>query len=736
MMSAQAESNPQLDAARFYHGCGWSVIPSHTVRRADDGSLACSCSLGAACVSKGKHPAMAWQPFQKERASLAMLEAWFTGPFKGYGIGLITGAVSGFFVVDVDQGPGKPGADTIRNLQIIHGDLPETPMALTGGGGIHYLMRHPGGDVTIVTARNVLGPGVDIRGDGGFIVAAPSLHASGRFYLWDEHAHPKTTPLAEAPAWVVEMATQAGSGGAGSGGAAGSAAPTGSGEIVRDGWGWVVDGRERHMIGVICGCIASHLKDCGLLPSVEEVFAEAWPTYSASTRARGASLEADHRGETLMRQRIGHMLRRAARGKWEIKPEGKGPDMSGNEEGMSKSDKPETPPAEFLATPFDPAELANLPRRKWVYAHFLIEGFVSVLGAPGGSGKTAYAYLVALAVVLFRELLGEKVHEQGSVWIYNLEDPRDELVRRMGAALQHHGISPADVQGKLFLDSGRDRPLIVAQINAKTGSVIASPIVPLLVAEIKRRKIKLFIVDPFIKSHRLNENDNAMIDAAATLWAEVAHQAGCAILLLHHFKKGGVAGEAASFRGASALIDASRAAITLATMTDQEADKLGIGEAERKAFVRIDNAKLNLAPPPTDTTWLRLVGVRLDNGDDVHTVERWTPPSAFGDTEMAGYVAALDQMAAGTPDGERYTPSKTGKGADRWAGQVLMKRLGKSPEQARVILRTWIETGVISVDKYTTKQRNRRDGIFVNADRVAEMRQAAGAKRDPGSEPS
>ena len=458
-MSAQAESNPQLDWARFYYSLGWSVIPSHRALKADDGSLVCSCAQGAGCVSKGKHPALAWTQFQRERATLAQLEAWFGpgGPFRGYSIGLITGAVSGFFVVDVDTGQGKPGADTIRNLQLVHDDLPPTVTARTGGGGLHYLMRHPGGDVTIVTARNVLGPGVDIRGDGGFIVAAPSMHASGRFYLWDEHSHPKNTPLAEAPGWLVEMATQATTGGA-----AGSAAPTGSGEIIKDGWGWVVDGRERHMIGIICGVIASHLKDCGLLPSVDEVFAEAWPSYSTTTRARGASLEADHRGETLMRQRIGHMLRRAARGKWEIKPEapawGAGAEADPGadpgaelrqesahgtrEPGQKPENEGQNRPKKKKIRILTLREMENMDPPEWVVEGLLQTLSLAIFYGLPKSGKTFILLSLCLHIAAGVPWFGRKV-KQGAV-VYVVGEGAGGLQLRTRTMRQQYGF-PDDI---------------------------------------------------------------------------------------------------------------------------------------------------------------------------------------------------------------------------------------------------------------------------------------------------
>jgi len=297
-----------LSWALFYHSLGWSVIPAHRLAGAS-----CSCQLGPACVSPGKHPAIAWTPFQTQRAGLDQIKAWFTGPYREYGIGIITGAASGnLFVVDVDQAPGKEGADTLHFLQMHNDDLPETCQAITGGGGRHYLFTAPAG-IRIKTDRNILGPGVDTRGEGGFIVAAPSLHASGRYYLWDERHHPAKLKPADAPPWLLAL-IESGAERAQPNGATGAHANG----IDRTAFGFVGDGREKYMVQVICGCIGSYVRANGTLPEPIELFAEAWPTYERNVKARSTSLDADQRGEALMRQRIGYLLHRAATGKFPV----------------------------------------------------------------------------------------------------------------------------------------------------------------------------------------------------------------------------------------------------------------------------------------------------------------------------------------------------------------------------------------------------------------------------------
>jgi hypothetical protein len=380
---------------------------------------------------------------------------------------------------------------------------------------------------------------------------------------------------------------------------------------------------------------------------------------------------------------------------------------------------PEDEPCVFEPKPFLAKYLENIPKREWVYGHFLINQFISVLGAPGGTGKSAYAFAVAISVALGLPLLNEKVHEPGKVWIYNLEDPEVELWRRIAAVCRHYKIDPTLLEGKLFVDSGRDRPLCIARSDGPH-KLIAEPIVDAMIEAIQRLGITLLIVDPFVRSHRLEENRNEHIDFAAALWAYIADKAGCTILLVHHFRKGGVSGEADSFRGASALIDASRAAVSLARMTEDEANRLGIELRDRRRYLRIDNAKMNLAAPPEETTWLKLVSVPLDNGDEIQAVERWDVPSPWDGMPWTTIINILDKIDAGPEDGERYSDNKQAK--ERWASQVVIDMAGRTERQASAIIKSWCENGILEERDYISKRLKRTTkGLYVNQSKLAEM---------------
>ncbi len=127
------------------------------------------------------------------------MHAWFDRwPYAN--IGIVTGMVSRLVVLDID--PRHDGVDTLVQLEREHGPLPHSVEALTGGGGRHVYFLHPG-----EAMRNKVGlaAGIDLRGDGGLVVAPPSIHPSGRSYAWEVSHHPNETPLAAMPLWLRSL---------------------------------------------------------------------------------------------------------------------------------------------------------------------------------------------------------------------------------------------------------------------------------------------------------------------------------------------------------------------------------------------------------------------------------------------------------------------------------------------------------------------------------------------------
>ncbi len=203
-------------AARYARR-GWPIFPLHTP--VADGGCSCRRSCGR---DQGKHP-RTLHGLSDATTDPDRIRAWWA-MWPEANIGLATGAVSGLFVLDVDEATG--GWDTLNALQARHGHLPDTPAVITGSLGVHLYFRHPGGRVPNSVGK--LGPGLDVRGDGGFVVAPPSLHRSGRRYASDTEWHPDRVPLAEAPAWLVALVVEPVTG-------TPPAAPLGDGELIAAG---------------------------------------------------------------------------------------------------------------------------------------------------------------------------------------------------------------------------------------------------------------------------------------------------------------------------------------------------------------------------------------------------------------------------------------------------------------------------------------------------------------------
>jgi hypothetical protein len=230
------------------------------------------------------------------------------------------------------------------------------------------------------------------------------------------------------------------------------------------------------------------------------------------------------------------------------------------------------------------------------------------------------------------------------------------------------------------------------------------------------------MVDPLIKAHALDENNNESMDYVCELLTKLSIEFNIAVDTSQHTRKGAlVAGDADNARGASATRDAGRLGYTLTTMTEEEAATFGIEPARRRFYVRLDKAKVNIEPPAEKATWFRLVGVRLGNatemypnGDEVQTVEPWTPPDTWAGLSSAALNDALTAIDAGLPNGQRY--SDASKAEDRAAWAVVQRHCpNKTEPQCREIIRTWVKNGVLLREQYDDPiHRKSRSGLRLN----------------------
>jgi hypothetical protein len=149
---------------------------------------------------------------------------------------------------------------------------------------------------------------------------------------------------------------------------------------------------------------------------------------------------------------------------------------------------------------------------------------------------------------------------------------------------------------------------------------VATPNVDDLTDFIREKGIVYANIDPFVKTHDFDENNNSAIDFAARQFCHVAYHSNCAIDLIHHTRKDenpeAHAGDISAARGASALAGAVRGGYTLATMSEQSAAASGIKPEERTRLVRVDDAKANNALIGHEPRWFYRQTVILPNGDE------------------------------------------------------------------------------------------------------------------------
>jgi hypothetical protein len=364
-------------------------------------------------------------------------------------------------------------------------------------------------------------------------------------------------------------------------------------------------------------------------------------------------------------------------------------------------------------------DIGKPPPRRWLMANQFCRRFLSGLVAPGSTGKSALRMLQCLALATGKPLTGQHIFRRCRVLMLSFEDDIEELQRRILAAMLEHGITHDQVKGWLFYGC----PKGVKLAEMKNGSRQIGALEKQLRAWIENHRPDLVVLDPYVKVHALEENDNGAMDFVCDLLATLAIEYDIAIDAPHHTRKGQLTpGDADAGRGGSAVRDAGRLIYTLTTMSEDEAKAFGIKPEDHAAYIRLDKAKVNLAPPARTAEWFQLVGVRLDNGndeypngDEVQTVKPWKPPRVWEGLGSAILNTALTEIDAGMPNGQRYTDKGGGKGP-RAAWRVVQKHCpDRSEGQCREIIRTWIQNGVLFEAEYDDPiERKPRKGYWLD----------------------
>lgn len=359
---------------------------------------------------------------------------------------------------------------------------------------------------------------------------------------------------------------------------------------------------------------------------------------------------------------------------------------------------------------------ATIPPREILYGRHYVRKFLSGTVSPGGVGKSSQALVEAVAMATGRDLLGVPLKDRLRVWYWCGEDPMDELERRVAGVLLHYQIPPAEIEGRLFLNSGRDCEIVIAT-ESRDGSLIAQPVLDELEATLKDNEIDIFMLDPFVSAHAVSENDNGKINSIVKALRNLCEAVNGAGELIHHTRKANGSSEvtAEDTRGAKSFVDGVRSLRTLNRMSDDEAARFGVDEEERLRLFRVDIGKGNLFPPSARAVWRKLETVGLGNAmdgrpeDHVGVVTSWKAPGVFDGVTPHDVLRVQQAIFKGS-----YRESVQ---ANDWVGKIVAQTLDLDVQEAKArvkeMLRTWMKSGLLRVEKKQDGTRQMRPVVMV-----------------------
>jgi hypothetical protein len=304
------------------------------------------------------------------------------------------------------------------------------------------------------------------------------------------------------------------------------------------------------------------------------------------------------------------------------------------------------------ATPFDPDKWKVIPPRDWLYGDHYIRSYVTGTSAPSTRGKSTLVLTEDVSMMTGFDLLGvgpsRMPDKPLKVWVWNGEDPEEELARRIKAICLYYGRIPKgeepdepphprydfdfeSLRGKLYLDSGRDTPIKIATLEGHGNVKIAIPVIKDMVATINGEGIDVTDIDPFINAHSIPENSEHM-DEVVTAFKDIAYQTRSSIEHVHHTRKpprGGGDISSEDSRGSSAILAAWRDSRVINLMSAEEAKAQGVGN--RLRYIRLESDRPNMTAAGERVQWFYMESVSLKNAagkrpaDSVGVAVPWEP---------------------------------------------------------------------------------------------------------------
>lgn len=389
-----------------------------------------------------------------------------------------------------------------------------------------------------------------------------------------------------------------------------------------------------------------------------------------------------------------------------------------------------------VATFWQPVDPKSIPPREWLYGFHYMRRMVNMTAGAGGGGKSSVVMVEAISMAIGRDLLlGKWQLPTGPlrVWIHNGEDPLDEINRRLAAICLHYEVDPREVAKNLLVTSGRDTRIIVAE-EVEREFILRPHVTEQVIQEIQDKGISVLILDPFVSTHAVQENNNPLMEKVLWEWRHVADRTGCSVEIVHHFRKGnGNEVSADDVRGATAIIGACRSVRVVSAMSKPEAEQYGVDPKERRRYFWLQNPKANMRPPTDERTWRYMETVELGNatgiyteGDRIGVPREWIPPTAENQItpgQRAIILRELESAAMKDPLANRIDPRSS-----LWAGRIVARHLEFDPDDKQAkqtikqILEGWVADGTLK----RSQARDHAKGRYCPVFKVAEAANEAG----------
>lgn len=709
------------DYARMYRSLGLQAVPSFYPTRK---------------MHNWKRPALSeWRDFQNELVDDDTFNRWFSNISDSKNnIGIITGNCSGrVFAVDLDT-HSKPDAalwwSCCLDMQERAGDL-ESPTQRTGGGGLQILFRAPEGwnPPTIKTSI-----GVDIRGVGGFIVCAPSMHESGKRYAWIEGQEPWNLEIVEAPRFLCDQIDQLAEkyGGHTPGD---PAQRTSSPEHAMTPWGGIQDGREDYMFRMIWARLVDIARDCPIKPDDRELDSEREDLFGiyvskvesrlpGPAESKAQLLEREGRGLTEFRSKW-----RAALKDWDRiiehakqpKPGAKPsipfadqiaqgiaqiiePAKAEAEDEWDTSKAPEQRPANLFEV-LGVDDIFNLPDPVFLIEDMIIEGATAfIYGAPG-CGKTFIAMDLAFSLGSdeITHWFGKKINRHGPIVYISSEGATDMKFRMMAWEKE----KKVQINRKRF-------HYIRQSVNFMDPAHIVK-LIQTIKVEIENRvgeKPVMIIIDT-VSRVLPGADENLQKDMTLYVQANDALRLAfdCAAAGAHHVSKG----NGRALRGSTVLEGAANCAIYVER---EKPSMLGVMVMMKIKEAR-DGWELPFELKDVDLGFGRssLVACCV-RGATTPAGERKDAPAGFGGAQETGREPDMDMcrkmvdaIQEAWVGGYPWSRDRKGRESDRYAPDKLADRFGLSVETCEKYVSIWHKTDVIVTDIWG--QKSNKKGLRV-----------------------